>query len=255
MMTYINSIQSEWIKTKRSASFWLSIVGGFFIPLLMMANLLYNHATIDDYGVGDIMWKRHFMNSWENMAIFLLPMGIIMSGSLITQMEYKNNTWKQLHTTPQSFTTIFASKFTVILIMMLTFFLYFNIGVYLSALIPSVIFKGTVPSGELPWLFFLKGNWHYFVACLPILAIQYLLSLQFKNFIVPVGTGLVLLIGTLIAVQWKYVYISPFSYCLLNVLSPHREIGGLSISGVAMLSFLFWISLAYILYIRKKEKG
>ena len=39
---------------------------------------------------------------WEFMGFFLLPIGVILTTSLVTQLEFRSNTWKQLHTTPQS---------------------------------------------------------------------------------------------------------------------------------------------------------
>ena len=38
-------------------------------------------------------------------------------------------------------------------------------------------------------MLFLKEDALYFIDCLPIVALQYLISLRFKNFLVPVGAG------------------------------------------------------------------
>lgn len=243
---FINSFRSEWIKTKRSAASWLCLIGGFFIPLIYMIIFLKDGATLDTYGPG--MWQKHFTQLWQNMAVFLLPMGVILASSLITQMEYKNNTWKQLHTTPQSYTTIFFAKFGVILVMTFKFFLFFNIGILLTAYIPTLIFKGGLPAESLPIGYFLEGNAKIFATCLPVLAIQYLISLNFKNFLVPIGIGLLGLIGSLIGIPWKYIYISPYAYCALSVFSPKPSYYPVIYFGAIML-------LSYYLYVTKKEKG
>jgi hypothetical protein len=128
-MNFIYSIQSEWIKTKRSSASWLCIFGGFFIPTIYTIASLFNRETLDQNPLG--AWQAHFMQLWQIMSAFLLPMGIILASSLITQMEYKNNTWKQLMTTPQSLTQIYFAKFSVILLITLKFFLFFNIGILL----------------------------------------------------------------------------------------------------------------------------
>src|SRR5450432_3168395 len=75
-------------------------------------------------------------------VLFLYSICVILAASLITQIEYKNNTWKQLHSLPLSFTTIFFSKLAVIIVMVLQFFIWFNIGIYLSALIPYLLVSG-----------------------------------------------------------------------------------------------------------------
>jgi len=249
-MNYINSLQSEWIKTKRSAASWLCIIGGFFVPLIYLIGFLKDQSSINDYKVD--IWQRLFSNTWENMAMFLLPMGVILASSLITQIEFKNNTWKQLHATPQSFTTIFLAKFSVILLMTLKFFLFFNFGILIVGIIPSLLFDHKLPIEGIPVGYFLEGNALYFITCLPILAIQYLISLLFKNFLVPVGIGLLGLIGSLIGMSWEYIFISPYSYCAMSVIPIPRDY---NIHWYATIYFFIIMLISYFLYLRKKEKG
>jgi len=254
-MIFFNSIQSEWLKTKRSASFWLSVVGGFFIPLIFLIGFIYNHSSINSYGDKMNIWVIHFNRCWMQMSAFLLPMGVILASSLITQLEYRNNTWKQLHTTPQSYTMIFFSKLTVILFMTLQFFIFFNIGILISGILPSLLFDGSFPNQSIPVLYFIKWNLKFFIACLPIISIQYLISLRFNNFLVPIGIGLVALIGTLIASSWKYIFLSPFSFGILITNTSRSNSTYLSIYLIALISFVT-ISIAnYLMYIYRKEKG
>jgi hypothetical protein len=189
---------------------------------------------------------------WQNMATFLLPMGVILASSLITQLEYKNNTWKQVHASPQSFTTIFFSKFTVIGLMTLKFFLFFNIGILVAGILPSLFFDHKLPIQGIPITYFLRANFNYFITCLPILAIQYLISLKFINFLVAVGIGLLGLIGSLIAMPWKYVYLFPYSYSPMTVFPGKKDF---PIYTYAFVYFAIIMVISYILYVSKKEKG
>jgi hypothetical protein len=118
-MNFINTFQSEWLKKKRSLASWLVIVGAFFTPSIILMSRIKNADQLSALYVSDDFWQKLWNQTWESMAVFLLPIGIILAAGLITQIEYKNNTWKQLHTTPQRFTTIFFAKFLVILIMLL----------------------------------------------------------------------------------------------------------------------------------------
>lgn len=251
-MNLINSLNSEWLKTKRSAASWLCLIGGFFIPLIFLIISLVKHNTINSYGTNVNIWEAHFTQLWQNMSSFLLPMGVILASSLITQIEYKNNTWKQLFATPQTFTNIYISKFLVILIMIIKFFVFFNIGIVLSGIIPSLLFDGHFPNQNIPFLFFIKENIKYFLTCLPIIAIQYLISLNFKNFLIPVGIGLLGLIGSLIGLSWKYIYISPFSYCAMTLVKIDR---GFNIYGLAIIYFILIMIVGHYLFITKKVKG
>ena len=249
-MNYNYSLQSEWIKTKRSAASCLCIIGGFFIPLIYFIGFLKEKNSINDYKFD--IWQKLFNQSWQNMAAFLLPMGVILASSLITQIEYKNNTWKQLHATPQTYTNIFIAKFSVIILMKIKFFIFFNIGVILSGLIPCILFDNHLPKENLPIMYFIKWNIKYFITCLPIIAIQYLISLKFKNFLVPIGIGLLGLVGSLIGLSWKYIFISPYSYCTMTVMQTKRDF---NIFQFATIYFIVIMLISYYLYISKKEKG
>jgi hypothetical protein len=249
-MKFIYSVQSEWIKTKRSSASWLCIIGGFFIPLIYILKFCYDGNSINSYKVD--IWKLLFNQMWQNMATFLLPMGVILASSLITQLEYKNNTWKQVHASPQSFTTIFFSKLAVIGLMTLKFFLFFNIGILVAGILPSLLFDHKLPIQGIPITYFLRANFNYFVTCLPILAIQYLISLKFNNFLIAVGIGLLGLIGSLIAMPWKYVYLFPYSYSPMTVFPGKKDF---PIYTYAFVYFAIIMIISYILYVSKKEKG
>jgi lantibiotic transport system permease protein len=254
-MIFFKSLHSEWLKTKRSMSFWLTILGGFFIPIIYLISFIYHQSSINQYSANSDIWIVHFNKCWQNMAAFLLPMGVILATSLITQMEYRNNTWKQLHTTPQSYTTIYFAKLTVIILLTIQFFIFFNIGILLSGALPCLIFNGNFSVQPIPVMFFIKENIKYFIACLPIIALQYLISLKFKNFLIPIGIGLFALIGTLIALSWKYIFLSPFCYCILTIM-PGRKISiDINIHLLALIYFSIILMVNYYLYLSKKEKG
>lgn len=255
-MNFLNSLQSEWLKTRRSAASWLCLFGGFFLPLLYLIGQLKNHRTLDDPSIELNGWILYSKQLWQFMGILLLPVGIVLAASLLAQTEYRNNTWKQLHTTPQSYTVIFAAKFIAILLMTLKFFVFFNLGMLLSGAIPSLIFNGALPEDPLPVTYLVKINIKMLLSCLPIIALQYLLSTLFKNFLVPVGIGLLAVIGSLILLEgWKYAWLIPYSYG--PILSMQRKdivVAGNMYWWVIGYFIVFMLS-AYVLYRTKKAKG
>lgn len=260
MIAYLHSFQSEWLKTKRSLALWIVIVGGFFTPSIVIIGRIVQYKKLPAIYSSDAFWKSHWQSSWESMAIFLLPLGVILATSLITQLEYKNNAWKQLHTLPLSFTTIFFSKLTVIITLMMGFFVLFNIGIYLSAIIPYMVISGVpYPKGVIPYEFFLSQNLFYFIDCLPIVALQYLISLKYRNFLVPVGTGFIFWVGALASLSWKYGYVIPYTYCMLTYLKSgvmnKAVIPAVNIHLLALAYFFVITTVSYVLYISKKEKG
>jgi hypothetical protein len=260
-MMFINSFQSEWLKKKRSLASWLVIVGAFFTPSIILMSRIKNSGKLSALYLSDDFWWKLWNQSWESMAAFLLPIGIILAVSLITQIEYKNNTWKQLHTTPQWFVTIFTAKFLVILIMLAEVFVLFNVGIYLSAVIPSMLFSNIpYPTAPIPYLNFLSANINFFLDCLPILALQYLLSLQFKNFLVPIGTGFVIWFLGAGLITWEHSYIFPYAHSTLDFFIStgqfgNRKIPPINIRLLAFIYFTFLSIASYFLYIAKKDRG
>ncbi len=252
-MNYINTLKSEWIKTKKSSASWLSLLGGFFIPTILLIACLVEGESIDAIGGGKgNSWNTLFSMGWSGMAQFLLPMGMILAASMITQIEYKNNTWKQVHASPQSYPQIFFTKFLVIVLMAVKFFVFFNIGLLIAGTLSTLFIDGGLPQSSFPLADILKMDIKYFIACLPILAIQYLLSLRFKNFLTAVGIGMLGLIGSLIGMVWEHIYISPYAYTIMQWAPIPRDF---SVHWYALIYFVPLMVLGYATYISKGEKG
>ncbi len=258
--SFIYSFQSEWLKTRRSLASFLVIFGGFFIPIIMTISRLLRPEAIEKQSASPVFWEKIFNNNWQSMAMFLLPMGVVLATSLVTQLEFRNNTWKQTHTTPQYFGLIFTSKLAVILVMLLQFFLFFNIGIYLAGAIPAwVLGNVDYPTAAFPWHYYFEKNALFFIDCLPIVALQYVISLQFKNFLLPLSIGIGLTIGSLMSLMWQHGIWVPYTYASyhFNFLTGSMQpiAGKPDIHLMALIYSAIFILIGYILYIYKKEKG
>ncbi len=252
-MTLFYSLQTEWLKKKGSLASWLVIIGAFFTPSILTLIQIMRPEKLPAKFQAPDFWEAYFKDSWQSMNVMLLPMGIILAISLITQLEYKNNAWKQLHATPQSLTTIFFAKFAVILLMQLQLFILFTIGIYLSALIPALVLANVqYPIQAFPYMHFLRESAMYFIDALPIVAIQYLLALQFRNFLIPVGAGLILMVTGIIMISWEYSYIYPYSYGTLYYINRFPTI---NIHTLALTWFAGILTIGYFLYVTKRDKG
>jgi len=255
-MSYALSFRSEWQKKKRSLSSWLVIIGAVFTPTIIFIYKLTKASTLPQLNATPKFWENLWTSSWESMAIFLLPIGVILASSLITQLEYKNNTWKQVHTTPQHLTTIFFAKLGVIMVMMMQCLVLFAIAVYLSGVLPGLLTGAPYPAEPVPYKFFADQTALYFIDSLPIIALQYLISLQFKNFLVPVGAGIALWILSVAVLNWQYGYFVPYTYVSFTYLKTIGRINNNMNYHVWALSYFVGVTiLSYILYVTKKEKG
>lgn len=255
-MNFIKSVQVEWMKTRRSAASWLCLTGGFFLPLMFLIGFLKDHRSINTFTGPANSWLIYFGQVREFLAVALLPMGIVLVTSLITQTEYRNDSWKLVHTTPQSWIRIFSAKLAVLFLMVFKFFIFFNAGVILTGLIPVFLFDHTLPRDTLPFMDLVRANLNIFIVCLPVIALQYLVSLQCRNFMVPLGLGLLLWIGSVILVHnWQYAWISPYSYTTLLTMQRPGHAGTVNIFLLALGYFVTFTLISYVLYYFKKDKS
>jgi hypothetical protein len=258
-MNFAAALSSELLKTKRTASFWMSIIGAAFIPAIFAIAYLSNAEKVARK-LAVMPWEQHFGNGWQSLSAFLLPMYIILICALIPQIEFKNNAWKQVFSSPQSTGQIFFSKFLTVHLMILLCYTLFNVFMILSALLVNVVnSKYTFLGNPINWTSLMQLNAKTYVSVLGISAIQFWLSLRFKSFIGPVGIGLVLLIGSIIATgfQWEHVYKIPYAHPILTLMSM-KEKGPLVLENHELNSlgyFVVFTAIGFLDLRLRKEKG
>lgn len=213
-MNLATAYRAELLKTKRTSSFWLSLLGAGFIPaIFLMAYLLKPESAAKNMQAAP--WNVHFYMGWKALSGFLLPMFVVLLCALLPQIEYRNNTWKQVYASPQTYGQIYFSKLLTIHTMLLFFFVAYNVFMLLTGVVAAMVHhQFTFLKSGFEWGKLLALNVKVYVSTLGIAAIQYFLSLRFKNFIVPVGIGLGLLIAATIAhaFGWEYIYEVPFAH-------------------------------------------
>lgn len=256
MKSFIHSFQSEWLKTKHSSAAWLTVSGSLFIPAIILAGRLIYSGNLYKEQTSGKLWTMLYTRNWQYMGILLLPLGIILIVSLITQMEYRHNAWKQMHTTPQSYLTLFSAKLAVIFVMLLHFLLLFTAGIYADGVIPCLFHTGIpYPGNTFPLLLFIKGGAGFLLAALPIVALQFSVGLLCRNFLVPVGIGLSLFVASLISVKWQYSYMLPYSYTALQ-FNRARHLSETNFPAIySSAYFIIFITTGYIFYITQKDKS
>lgn len=260
MRGFWNACRSEWLKRRRSLASWLIIGGSFFTPVIVIVARLTQYRRLERLYAAENFWIELWKSSWESMAIFFVPMIAIFVTSLVAQIEFRNNAWKQVHALPISLATIFFSKFAIVLLMLVEFLLLFNFAFYLSGVIPGLVILHHLPRHTaVPWSQFGVESWHYFLGCLPIVAAQYLISLQFRNFLAPIGIGFGLWVGALAALSWKFGYLIPYTYPIFTYLkswNPAKAaIPAANLEYWALGYFVFFIVLGFGLFWAKKERG
>ncbi len=258
MNSFIHNFQSEWLRKKKSLAAWLVITGGVFIPLIStIAAFVYPDETIGKYD-SKLFWELLYNSNMQLMAFFLMPMGAILTTSLITQLEHKNNTWKLLHTLPISYINLFFTKLVLVLIMLIQFFIILNICIWISGTLPCLMIPSLqYPTVQFPWNYYLSNSIEYFIGLLPVIALQYVLGIMFKNFLVPFGVGMSLFVSGLFALKWKYAYTLPYNFTPLHHFQHTGSVikTPLPLYSIALIWFGCITLIGFLLYFNKKDKS
>jgi hypothetical protein len=210
-MNLLISLRSERIKIKRSASFYLAFGAAVFTPFVNTLDLIFD-------GVGPehrkTIFNEMFTSRFGTTGALAFPIFIILICTLLPQIEYKNNTWKQVLTSPQTKGNVFLAKFINVQLLIFLFLLANQLLVLVSAVIvhfaePSLNLLNQPLNGSQIAATLLNS----YVALLAITAIQFWLGLRFRNFIVSIGIGMGLwFMGTIMVTQMKLDFIQYFPY-------------------------------------------
>jgi lantibiotic transport system permease protein len=211
-MKLLIALRSEILKTKRTASFYFTLIIAALVPLILMLNVLTGGGDVDAIHKGSL--NAVFDLGMERTGLVFFPMFVILVCTLLPQIEYRNNTWKQVFTAPHTKGTVFIAKFLNINRLILLFLL--ATLVYMSLVIVAIhfcnperhIFNQPFDAAKL---FISIGN--SYVTMLAICAFQFWLGLRFRNFIIPTAIGFVLWItGMMMVLEFKSDMIEYFPY-------------------------------------------
>jgi hypothetical protein len=256
---FLRALRSEWLKRRRSFASTLVLGGSLFTPLIVLGVRLVHYRALPRVYAAEAFWQTMWLDCWESMSVFFLPMAAIMATSLVAQIEFKSNAWKQVRTLPVSMAVIFTSKLAVILIMMVQFLILFSLGIYVSGTIPLLVVPGLPDARDSFWsLPLFRENALYLVDCLPIIAAQYLMALRSSNALMPIGVGFLAWVAAMAAVSSKFAVWWPYAYTILHYLNevPKPRFASAHASHVpALLFFVAFTIAGYVLFVTKRERG
>jgi lantibiotic transport system permease protein len=260
LRAFFGSFRSERLKLRRSLLGWLIVLGGSFVPVIMLAVRIKRREQMFAMHQAGVFWEKHWTESWESISIMMLPLLVVLVTTLILQVEYRNNTWKQVHASPQAWVTIFSAKLAVTLVALVEIFVVINAGLYVAGALPSLLLGGAGPStSPIPFALLATRNAVYLVECLPIVAIQFLLALRFRNFLVPVGVGAAGWIFSLVLINTRFNYLVPYNYTGIDYLvsTGHRTSQNLpaSLWVLSCGAFVVITLASYVIYSRREDKG
>ena len=221
-MNLVISLRSEIFKTKRTAVFYFTLIAAAIVPFVFLLNVLGDDLDSTKKDPLNMIFK--LLSDMNGVAFF--PWFVILICTLLPQIEYRNNTWKQVFTSPQPKLNVLTAKFVNVHLLMLLFIVSTHLFMFLAIALANFIdpalglYKNPL-DGQV--VFVNAAN--TYVTVLALSAIHFWLGIRSKNFIMPIGVGLALwLTGTLLVLQFKSSWATyfPYSFQSITFSSQHR---------------------------------
>jgi hypothetical protein len=256
-MRFLLNTKGEFLKTKRTAALWLTLFAAVFIPAINVA-ICVERPDVMVAKFIQTPWITFMKMNWKNVSTVILPLYTILITSLIIQIEFRNNTWKQVYTLPRKFADVFFSKLIVVHTFLLGFIVLFNVAIFLSGLITHELnsdYRLLVDS--VPLMTMLAFSYRIYIGLLAITAVQYWLSLRFRNFIVPLGVGIGLWIIGIVLMDWDKIIYYPYAYPIFMFftdfnLYPETLV---QLTVCSVCSFIILLTASYLDIATKRERG
>lgn len=251
-MSLLVSVRSETVKLKRTLSIYICLAAAIFGPLM---------TFIENLDVGPKpklgrSWTEYFMEGHEALSFALLPLYVILTCTLLLQIEYKDKTWKQLLSTPQKLIHIFLAKFIVFQLTIVAFLaghLFFQcIAAWITEQIRPELYDGELSSAKI-----LTANIQLYFLGLGVCAIQYWMALRFKNFIGSLAIGFALwFVGVLIAFEFKWGMVEyyPYAFTMFGVWSKYKA-NVVSYQWYSVITMLLFLCIAYAEFSKRKIRS
>ncbi|MBA2761706.1 MAG: ABC transporter permease [Segetibacter sp.] len=217
------SLRSELVKSKRTSIWYLSLIAAVIAPIYSFLDSSSSYRVVD---LKNNPWNMHLMGfGGLVLNMMILPFFLMLICTLQAQLEFRNNTWKQVYVSPQPLANVFLSKYLIIQLLLL--------GVIILSSLLIVVALYAVDHFEtnlnlskhaLDWSRFLNFWVRIYISVLAISSFQFWLGLRFKSFIVPIVIGICLFLAAAMMMEehpWVHDNKFPYIYPLRNCFPKH----------------------------------
>ena len=115
MQNFTTALAAEHIKKRGTGIYLWSVILGAVSPLIWIAVMFAQQGENKDAGIPYNYYIKFIENCLDPFAGFFFPLLIIITVSRITQLDHKNGGWQLMETQPIKKTSIYFSKFLVVL--------------------------------------------------------------------------------------------------------------------------------------------
>lgn len=253
-MNLFVSLRSEILKTKRTAAFYFTLIGAAIVPFTFLLNILMDGLEDTRKDPLNSILKLHS----EMNGLVIFPMFVILVCTLLPQIEYRNNTWKQVLTSPQTKANVFMAKLLniqlLILLFMVATYIFMSITIVAAHFMdPTVDLLHQPLDGSVV----LTKAVNAYITVLAVCAIQFWIGLRFKNFIVPIAIGLGMwLTGTLMALEYHSSIATYFPYSFqIYPIFPKYQSALNQVAWTSVAFFAVFLVLGFVEFRRRRMIG
>lgn len=243
---FVRSFAAEALKLKRTPLLWIAVIGGIFVALFVFLIFLLSAEELTQKEGNP--WELYFEIGFVIITLLLAVPFVILVTSSMAYFEHNANAWKYLYTLPLAKRNFYFSKLLMALALIAVTYIVYFIMVLLSGyaidfIYPAYKFQEYPPRIEV--IVSMLG--HSYISILGILAMHYWFSIRWKNFIVPVGIGLLgFIIGLFIILAKKYDIATYFPYAQTGTVGlafgPEEVSSIIKFAGFTLAE---WLSVGY----------
>ena len=219
-MTLPVVLRSEILKTRRTASSYLAVFAALPIPAIFLLNIFTDGGDLR--AIQKDPFNLMFEMGMERSGVLFFPIFVILVCTLLPQIEFRNNTWKQVFASPQTKSNVFFAKFININLLILLF-LFASLGFMLVAIVITHFYVPSLDMLNQPFdaAALLVRTINSYITMLALCSLQFWLGLRFRNFIIPIGIGLALWFAGMILLfttKSNFLEYYPYSFQALTFI-------------------------------------
>ena len=213
-MNLLLSLHSEIKKTKRTAAFYFTFIGAGIVPAIFLISII-GHDLPEKEKTAKDQINAIFKISSEMTSLCILPLFVVLLCTLLPQIEFRNNTWKQVLSSPQKKIEIYIAKFLNIQALIILFLIANHLFLWIVILVAHVVFPHYhILSHSFDFSGAIATGWHAYISVLAISTIQFWIGLRARNFLIPIAIGLACwLAGTIMLFEYHSSASLYFPYC------------------------------------------
>lgn len=196
-MTLLTSFRSEILKTKRTSTVALCLLVAALTPFVILMDYSSGESAPDT----DPWYGLLLHDGLQGTTMLVLPLYLILLCTLLPQVEFRNNTWKQVLASPQPTLIIFFAKFLNVQLFIILFLLFYQFLMVSISLPIEMLYPGANFSQfPVPWLSLFMATAKIYIATLGISAFLFWTGFHFRNFVTPLGVGLAFWLLTMLLI-------------------------------------------------------